>query len=359
MKKIAFNKIGILSVTILSFVMCSCGGSSGGGEEEISFEVKDLVNKYWYANQYVSADYKQEDALIVYWFEKNGDLVRQEFSGRKESNVGSWSLDEKKIIITDETFGNGESIDWFIQSGTDVANLVLSADNGRKMNCTTSISVMADVTADAFVVSSINVSDEVFKYMQCRVTGKNILEAKLLLSPDRSFDLIKVVEGTESVFVLDDNSLEELKSDDFPANDDAKFYLKLDNNMEVKLDDINDDRVIATLENKINYNQGTHVVKWNALDDKNVYYRVEILNREAKILFRSHALSADAKEVMEIKIDKNFDSEFDYFDELQVGTPYELRITGVKYEADMDPDTWKHEDYNVQTKTIFAYDMVW
>ena len=359
MKKMGFKSIGILAVSALSMVMTSCGGSSGGGDVEINFENSDLVDKYWFANDFVSDNYSQDDDLIVYWFERNGDLIKQEYGGREEKQVGTWSLDEKKLVIKDNTFGNGEAIDWFLQKGTNAQNLVLSADNRRKLTCTTNIPVVNDITADAFIVNSLNTSGDVSRYLQCRVAGKSIEKAKLLLTSGQKLDLTKVVEGTESVFVLDEDGINSLKSETFPENDDAKFYLKLDNGLEIKLTDVNDDKTIGSLKNEQNYNQGTHLVKWTALDESDIYYTVEILDLNGKILFRSRSLSAQANADMEIQIDKNVDSEFESLDELKVDSQYKVRINGVKYEEGINPSTSKHEDYNIQAKTVYSYSIIW
>ncbi|WP_372641927.1 hypothetical protein [Ancylomarina sp.] len=359
MKKIGLKRLGIFAVSAFSIALASCGGSSGGGESEIDFDKDDLADKYWFANDFVSDNYSQDDDLIVYWFERNGDLIKQEYGGREEKQVGFWDLDEKKLVISDATFGNGESIDWFLQKGTNSQNLVLSADNRRKLNCTTNIPVINDVTADAFIVNSVNTNGDITRYLQCRITGKSIASAKLLLSSGQKIDLAKTVEGTVSVFSLTESSINDLKTESFPENDDVKFYLKLDNGLEVKLTDVNDDKTISSLKNEQNYNQGTHVVKWTALDESDIYYNIEILDLNGKILFRSRSLSAQANDEMEIQIDKNVDSEFESLDDLEADKQYKVRINGVKYEDEINPSTSKHEDYNIQAKTIYSYSIIW
>ncbi|MGZ2370225.1 hypothetical protein ACXR6G_10595 [Ancylomarina sp. YFZ004] len=359
MKKIGLKSIGVFAISMFAIAITSCGGSSGGGDTEIKFDKDDLVNKYWFANDFISDDFSQDDDVIVYFFERNGDLIKQEYGGREEREVGTWSLDEKKLVIKDETFGNGESIDWFLQKGTDSNNLVLSADNRRKLNCSTSFSGLNDVTADAFVVSEINLAGDVSRYMQCRVTGRDIKDAKLLLESGPKLVLTKVIEGTESVFVLGEDGINEIKSETFPENDDAKFYLNLDKNIEVKLSDINDNKSIASLKNEIDYNQGTHLVKWNAVDENDIYYYVEILDSEGKIVFRSGSLPAVANQEMEIEINRSVDSVFESLDELNVSEQCKVRITGVKYEDEINPSTSKYEDYNVQAKTVFSYVIIW
>ena len=215
------------------------------------------------------------------------------------------------------------------------------------------------MTADAFIVNLINQNGDVTRYLQCKVIGKSIEKAKMLLKSGEKFELTKVVEGTESVFVLDENGINSLKSEAFPENDDAKFYLELDENTEVKLSDVNDDKVIGNLKNEIDYNQGSHLVKWSAIDEDDIYYYVEILNAEGRSVFRSQSLSANANQDMQIEINRTVDSVFESLDDLEVNEQCVVRIIGVKYEDDINPSTSKYEDYNVQAKTIFSYGILW
>jgi hypothetical protein len=338
--------------------MTSCGGSSGGGETEIDFEKSDLVDKYWFANDFVSDNYSQDDDLIVYWFARNGDLIKQEYGGREEKEVGFWDLDEKKLVISDETFGNGEAIDWFLQKGTNLNNLVLSADNRRKLECTTNLSVINDVTTDAFVVNSINSNDDVVRYMQCRVIGKSIEKAKMLLKNGDKFDLVKTIEGTETVFVLGEDDINSLKSESFPDEDDVKFHLSFDKSTDVKLADINDGSIIGSLGTEQDYNQGTHVLKWKAINENNIFYTIEIIDLDGEILFRSNPIFAVANVEMEVIIDKDLDEDFGSIDEIETGKQYEIRVSGLRYEDDVNP-TSKHKVYNVQAKTVFAFGIFW
>lgn len=358
MKKIGLKRLGIIAVFAFSIALTSCGGSSGGGESEINFDKTKLVGKYWFANDFVSDNYSQDDDLIVYWFARNGDLVKQEYGGREESPVGTWSLDEKKLVIKDKTFGNGESIDWFLQKGTNSDNLVLSANNRRKLNCSTSFSVLNDVKADAFVVSYINLAGDVSRYMQCRVIGRDIKEAKLLFKDGKKLGLVKSVEGTESVYVLSDSDINSLKSVSFPEEDDVKFHLVFDNNVDVKLADVNDDKTIASLKNVVGYNQGTHSVNWKSIDENDIFYNIEIVDLEGKILFRTNPISAKANEDMEILINKDLKEEFGSLGAIEIGKQYNIRITGIKYEDDV-ASTSKHILDNVQAKTVLAYTIIW
>tara|TARA_R110001583_G_scaffold15005_1_gene62151 strand:- start:35 stop:1114 length:1080 start_codon:yes stop_codon:yes gene_type:complete len=358
MKKIGLKSLGILAVSAFSIALTSCGGSSGGGESEIDFEKDNLVDKYWFANDFVSDNYDEDDDLIVYWFARSGDLIKQEYGGREEKEVGTWVLDEKKLVITDATFANGESIDWFLQKGTNSTNLVLSASNRRKLNCTTSLPVLNDVKADVFVESLINSAGEESRYLKCRVTGKSIEKAKMLLKNGDKFDLVKTVEGTETVFVLNEDDINRLKSESFPSEEIVKFHLSFDKNIDVKLVDVNDDNTIKSLKAEQDYNQGTHIIKWKAIDEKDIFYNIEISDLEGEILFRSNSISAEANEEMEVKIDKNLNEEFGSIDEIEVGKQYEIKINGVKYEEDVSSSS-KHKGYNIQAKTVFSYAIFW
>ena len=359
MKIKRFNNFGILSIVLLAFAMTSCGGSSGGGDSEINFEESYLVNNYWVANEFVSDDYDEDDDLIVYYFERNGDLIKQEYGGREEVEVGSWVLDEETLTITDATFEDGESIDWYLQAETNSTNLVLSASDRRRLNCTTDFSVLEDVFADAFVVNSIDVNGDISRYLQCRVIGENIKLAHMLLASGEDLDLLASDEGTETVFALDDDGISSLESEIFPENDDVRFYIEFDDGTQMKLSDVNDDEEIENLDYEIDYNQGSHIVKWTAIDEDNIYYYVEVLDAKGEIVFRSQSLSADANEVKYTEISTSVDPEFESLDELDVDEQCVVRIIGVKYEDGIDPEQTKYEDYNVQAKTIFSFSTLW
>lgn len=361
MKKIGLKSIGIFAAVAFSMALTSCGGSSGGGDSDIDFEESDLVKNYWVANVFVSDDYDKDDDLIVYRFDSNGDLMKQEYGGREDEEVGSWllDLDEETLTITDKTFEDGGSIDWYLQDETNSTNLILSASNLRSLNCTTDFSILEDVYADAFLVNSIDVSGDVSRYFQCKVIGENIKSANMLLASGEDLDLSTSDEGTETVFVLDDDGISDLESETFPENDDVRFYLKFDDGTQVKLSDVNDDNTIGTLGIEQDYNQGTHELKWTANDEDDIYYYVEVLDNKSKMVFRSKSLSADANEDMNFKISTIIASEFESLDELNENEQCVVRIIGVKYEDGIDPDTSRYADWNVQAKTIFSFSILW
>ncbi len=347
------NGFKVLSVGLLAFAMASCGGSSDGGELEFNFTKDNLVGKSWFANEFMSEDYEQKDDLIVYSFKSSGDLERQEYGGREFKKVGTWTLDEKKLVITDKDFPGEESIEWFLQRGTNSTNLLLSASGGRKLSFSTSFAGVEDVTADAFIVSSIDVNGNVTRSIQCRVNGKDIKVAKLLLKDGTKMQLEK---NKESVFVLKDEDI--MKASDYPENADVKFYLGFDKNVKVKISDLNSVKPISSLENNRGYNQGEHSVTWKAINEEDIFYTIEILTEAGDILFRSKSILVVAGQEKKIIIDNNLAKEFGDLNALEVEKPYKLKITGMRCEEDVKT-TSMHRSYNIQAKTDFTYAITW
>jgi hypothetical protein len=191
MKYSITRKLSFVALVMGSLSLFSCGGSSGGNDEEFEFQSSDLTNKYWYANPFLSVDYNRDDALIVYRFEGGGVLKKQEFSGRRDKVVGEWLLSDNQLIIRDESIGINNRQEWFIQSGSKNNYLKLNSSNGTR-EFYTNIDALNDITADAYVVNDLRLigntyeSDYKLEYV---VFGDQISQVKVLPNNSSSFDL--------------------------------------------------------------------------------------------------------------------------------------------------------------------------
>ncbi|MBL4560658.1 MAG: hypothetical protein JKX79_06690 [Labilibaculum sp.] len=366
MNNLFLKKMTFAFLLIGSMFLISCG-SSGGSGDEVDFEFKssDLTNKYWYANPYLSSDYNRNDALIVYRFEGGGVLKRQEFSGRRDKLVGSWSLNDNELIIEDESISDDNRQEWFIQSNSIATYLKLNSSSGTR-ELYTDIDEINDVTADAYVVNDLRVVNNSYKSdyrMEYVVYGENIKECKVLPDADTSFELDDFTDFQgEKVYYLKESDRANY-FDNFDGASVVKFYLKLDGGESYKLEEQVYEYEIDALDNFSTTathasGAGSVTINWNAIDEDDIYYFVEILDKNANEYlpkFRSTRQSADAGEAKLLEIDNLTDSEFEALDELAIGEDYYVKISGFKYEDGIDPDNSSNKEINIQAVTRYIF----
>ncbi|MCZ4695906.1 hypothetical protein DWB61_14775 [Ancylomarina euxinus] len=370
MKKIGFKSLGIFTVSALSLIMTSCGGSSGGGDIEIDFEQKDLVNKMWYSNPYLSKSYENDDAVIAYRFESGGMLKRQQYSGRRDENVGTWSLIDDVLEIVDNSVEGSTTQKWFIQSGSTTDFLKLNSSSGRR-EYTTSIEGFEDVTADAYIVNDLRLVDNVFKAdyrVDYEVTGSNLEEVVAMQSLNKQEELIKSENYiNDKIFVLSDEGLSRYL-DGFEGAKKIRFYLRTKANEKFKLDEDLSEYKLEKLDyTKVKFVKpvgSTDVtVEWKALDGKDVFYIIEILSSKSNtvpVLFRSYLQPAESGADKSLEISQSIGAEIPLdVNKMNIGENYFIRISGLKYEDNIDPINSSNKRYNIQAKTVFTYKITW
>jgi len=366
MKYSLFNKLSI-AVTILgSLTFFSCGSSGGGDSEEVfEFKSSDLTNRYWYANPYLSKEYNYDDALIVYRFEGGGVLKKQDFSGRRDELVGSWSLSDNELIIEDESISATNRQEWFVQNKSTSNYLKLNSASGTR-EFFANIDNLNDVSADAYVVNDVRVvnnSNESAYRMEYVVFGEKLSQVSVLPDANTTIQLedFKDYQG-KKVYLLQEQDRANY-FDQFMGGQKIKFYLQTDSGDKYKLEDQLYDGDIKALDNisitaTHASGSGNVTIDWKAVDEDEIYYYVEILDKnknEYAPKFRSTRQPATAGEDKSLVIDNSVAYELNQLAELPVGEDYFVKITGIKYEDGIDANNSSNKEMNIQAMTRFVF----
>jgi hypothetical protein len=366
MNTFLYKKRNLAGLLLGSLFLFSCGSSSSGGDDEdFDFASTDLISKYWYANTYLSSDYSYDDAIVVYRFESGGILKRQEYSGRRDVVAGSWSLVDEELVIRDTTISESNEQDWFIQSNSTSSYLKLNSESGTR-EFYTSIDEIEDVTADAYLVNELYIEDGVFQSsykMEYAVYGSSLSKVSVLPDASTSIEMDDFTDYLgEKVFYLKEEDRYDYL-DAFEGASEVKFYLKFDSGNQYKLEEQVYDSTIPALDNysiTATHSVGASSVSisWTAINEDDIYYYIEILDQdenEYQPMFRSTRQSATAGEAKSLTIDSSTDSEYDDLDNLVVGEDYYVKITGFKYEDDIDADNSSYKDVNIQAVSRYIF----
>ena len=360
MKKIGLKSISIFAVLAFSMALTSCGGSSGGGDKEIEFEFKlsDLTNKFWYANPYQNPKYTTDDAILVYQFNGGGDLVRQDFSGRRDDeDAGSWSLsDDNVLIINDDIVGNVR--EYTIDKSSTTNHLFLKSSLGN-WNFYSQIDELDDLTADAIIVKEIIADNGAYvgKYRyEFEVKGSRVKAAKAILS-DTSYDLIEAQNSTgETVWCLKETDAKKY-FDSFNGGETVKFYVKMNSGEEYKLiDEIYNVDIDAinyqSIDPDHNIGEGplSLSVEWKAISNVDAFYYVEILNKdENNPLYTSGRQPASDEQLQSIVLNETNAGDFG----LAIGDIYHVKVVAFLYEEDIKPYQDDIHSFNIQAKSQY------
>lgn len=344
-----------------SISLFACGNSGGGDEEDFEFSSSDLTNKYWYGDTYVDEKYSTDDAILVYYFNGNGELRRQEFSGRRDnSNAGNWSLQDNKLIINDESLDAIQ--EWTIDKSSSKEHLRLRSSKGNR-DFYRNMAGLDELTADASVVNEVYLQNgsyiNNYRY-EFEVKGSRIIKAKALVSSQEIYDLIKGKNSNgENVWRLSEMDSKKYFTD-FPGAKRIKFYVKMDSGEEFKLEEQIYDQEISPLQYQfVNSEHATGdgplsvSVKWKALLGSNIYYYVQILNAqkdENNPLFTSNWQPASQDELQSLLLEEKTKGEFG----LALGETFYVKVVGFIFEDGINPFQGEIQNYNIQVKSQFV-----
>ncbi|MDQ1769666.1 hypothetical protein GQR60_07725 [Labilibaculum sp. A4] len=356
-----YNKLSFAILIAGSLFLTSCGSSSGGGEEDVfEFKSSDLTNKYWYSSTFIDDSYSKNDVVLVYKFNGGGDLYKQEFSGRRDVKVGSWSLgDDNTLVIDDETIINSQ--EWKIDKSSTRDHIFLKSTIGNR-DFYTQINELNDVTADASVVKEVYLKNDDFvsgyRY-DFEVKGDNIKSAVAKISSNESFTLIKSQNSNdETVWRINEVDANEYL-ENFPGEKLVKFVLTMNSGEEYKLDEKIYNQDIEALsfqsvdsEHTTGSGALSLVVKWKALDAGNIYYYVQVLNSEKdenNPLFTSNWQPASADALQSMTLEEDSKGDFG----LSLGDNFYVKVVAFLYEDGIDPFQGDIYTFNIQARSQF------
>lgn len=356
-----YSKLSFAILIVGSIFLTSCGSSSSGGEEEVfEFKSSDLTNKYWYASTFIDDSYAKNDVVIVYRFNSGGDLYKQEFSGRRDSEVGTWSLSaDNVLLINDETLTGIQ--EWKIDQSSTKDHIYLKSTNGIR-TFHTQISELDDVTADAFLVKNVYLKNgdfvDEYRY-EFAVMGERVRSVKALVSSKDEFDLVETI-NSENKSVWRINEVDAKKYfDAFPVERVVKFVLVMDSGEEYKLEDRIYNKGISAInyqEVDTDHNTGTGIlslnVEWEALSDEDVYYYVQILNSdkdENHPLYTSNWQPADGEALQSLLLTESYVGEFG----LALVDLFSVKIVALLFEDGINPFQGDIHEFNVQAQSQF------
>jgi len=372
MNKLITKLVNGLLVLAGSFSVVACG-SSGGGGNDLNLSQVDLADKYWYADNFIAKDYDRDDAILVYKFISGGELYRQELSGKRDVNVGSWDLvdtDNDKIYdqlkINDRTAGGAKT--WVIDKGESTKTHLILRGEGGNRDFYTSPEIFAtdlnDITADAYLVRETFIENGQFVYKfryEFKVKGEQVEEVKVMTSSSKEYDLVKK-ENVWQLSYTTDNPKEYLTA--FPGAKKVKFYLRLRSEKKIKLEEQIYNVEIAPVKEPVVVDHTTGsgkgaIVTWNPIQIKQGYtkdhirYIVQLLkeenskpNTEAPVYTSLPQPTTDGKQKIDIENNKVVG--------LKIGDKYYVKVQAILYEEGINPSQGLNKEYNIQAKSEYT-----
>lgn len=333
-------------------LLASC--NDGDGRDETILDMSYLTGKNWYYNAWLGdpEGLKSQDLLEVVRFEKGGTLKNIEFGGRREFEVGTWTSDGNRIELN---YNNAEAVVWNVQrSGDDYIETIVNATGKREYS--SELKYLGDLTADAFLVNDYSVDGQYKTHIGVDVRGnRDLREVRMLLEDGHVCNL----KNYEYYWAEKENDhVGEAKKQE------VRFYFRIGKDKHLKLRDsiYNDNLPMRTndeMDIMTKMQSSTLSVSWDAYERDDIYYRIEILPVNGKIVNPYFVSRIQSPGTQHIDIKATTAGEVNRLSELQSGESYMIRLSALLYEPGIDPWNDNYGYANIQAVSYFTKKFVW
>lgn len=339
-------------------VLASCGKDDKRDDSVLN--VPDITGKYWYYNQWRGDkdSYLKDDVLEVLKFEKNGELIVLDLSGRKENVVGKWRSSGNEI---DLMYNGRDSVIWdVLRSGENYISAVINGQGTREY--TTDGDWLGNLTADAFLVNEYTDGNRYKTHVGAYIQGNmNVREANLIPAAET------VIPMRNQGYYWCEQPAGKGDYIDFDGKRrDVRFYVRIggDGNLKLK-DSIFEgnipERPLADVQLKAQNPQGisTLTVEWNPYSQGDIYYRVEIFDGNMDLIrpyFISRMQTPGSRQIV---IRNNTAGDINRMSEIKPGEKYIVRLAAVLFEPGTDVVNDEYSYANMQAVTYVTKSLIW
>ena len=338
--------IGLLCL----FVSCN----DDKGRDETVLDMTYLTGKNWYYNAWLGDPdgLKSQDLLEVIRFEKGGTLKNIEFGGRREFEVGTWTSDGNRIELN---YNDGNSEIWNVQrSGNDYIETIVNATGKREY--VSELRYLADLTVDAFLVNDYSVDGQFKTHIGADVRGnKDLREVRMLLNDGHICNL----QNHEYYWTEKEN-----EHYGNAQKQEVRFYCRIGRDKHLKLcDSIYGDNLPKRTNDEMNITtkmqSSTLSVTWDAFERNDVYYRIEVLPINKKVVTPYFVSRVQMPGTKRLDIKSTTAGEVNRLNELQSNKSYMIRLSALLYEPGVDPWNDNYGYANIQAVSYFNKSFVW
>lgn len=356
-----YNLTGMYRLLVwfaVPFLLLACNDDDE--RDDTVLDMSYLVGKDWYYNAWLGDKYAYDkaDILEVLRFEKNGDLKRIDFSGRREYKVGKWSSRYNEIKLDYES---GESSTWdILNSGGDYIRAIVNGQGERRY--ATGLDYLGNITADVFLVNDFSSGNRLQTHIGVDVRGNNNMREGALLLPSKE----KIALENHGYYW---NERTPVQGDYFEFDGqpyEARFYLRIGSGNQIKLSDrIYSDNLPVKYPDEValaadNTGGVTHMnVTWNPYGRSDVYYRVEIFSKDMDLMRPYFVSRLQPAGTNKLTVNPNTAGDVNRMGEMKAGITYTVRLSAILYEPGVDVINDEYGYANVQAVSYFTKLMVW
>lgn len=347
------------------FLPAFCAGLvliAGCSDDDSGFSLteQNLIGGKWYYNGWNSASnkygYSGDDVVDVIRFDTGGRMVGLEFSGDRDTLLGSWTLSEESKLRM--TFTDGREEEWTVLEYS--GNRMKVKSWGERLYERDPM-LLEKFTGDAFLVQEYADDQQLCYAVGFRVSRdpNTVDEACALLSDNERVTLTRYTDywggQTESVSTLPA----------YPSR--VRFYARIGKNNHIKFDEQlyagklpsrrYADHALTAAWKAGDLNSSLEV-SWMPYDATDIFYRVEVFNESMDLsnpYFSSWVLPAGKSEV---SITAAAQGAVNRLNELERGKKYKVRLTALIYEPGINPED-QYAAYNIQALTYVTKAFVW